>query len=131
MGSSLGRGHPLDGSELLGQPEGGGPEGGQSLGRAHHRRRRDAEHPDPLTVAEALRGDGLGGLVIDDADEIGNDRDELSAAPCGEVLVLERDLERVVLGPQRRDDGPPLGEALGGPSLDVHHLPDAEFAHMR
>jgi hypothetical protein len=70
--------------------------------------------------------------VVDDADQVRNDRHEGVSPASSEVLVLEGDLERIsVVGPERRDHSAPLREPLGRTPLDIDDLADAELAQVR
>ena len=114
------------------RPNAAGPNAARASGRAHHLRSRDAEHAHPLTVAQPLGGDRLGGLAVHHADQVGHDGHHLAVAAGDEVLVLERDLELVVARRRRRRSGArPLREAFGRAPLDVGDLAREQLAHVR
>src|SRR5438128_3806873 len=83
----------LNGSEVVVESEGPGPEDIKGRRRAHDVGRRDHHHLDPLPVADAFGGDGLGSLRLQNADTVRDDASDVAIDPRNQVFVLEVQIE--------------------------------------
>src|SRR5215813_4584112 len=110
----------LDRNEVVIQAECPGPEHLQRGRSAHDLRRRDDHHLDPLPVPNRLGRDGLGRLRLQDADQVGDDAQDLTIDPGDQVLVLESQLEADA--GWGLDDRVAAGKALCRASIDVCDL---------
>src|SRR5215472_2907061 len=110
----------LDRNEVVIQAECPGPEHLQGGRRPHDLRRGDDHHLDPLPVPDRLGRDGLGRLCLQDADQVGDDAQDLTIDPCDQMLVLERQLE--ANAGWGLDDRVSAGKALCRAAIDVGHL---------
>src|SRR2546427_13048496 len=108
----------LNGSEVVVESESPSPEDVKGLRRAHDVGRRDHHHLDPLPVADAFGGDGLGGLSLQNADQVRHDASDVAIDPRNQVLVLKVQIEWRAIA-IRLDRRVALREALGGAAEDV------------
>src|SRR5256886_5413363 len=108
----------LNGSEVVVESEGPRPEDIKGRRRAHDVGRRDHHHLDPLPIADSFGGDRLGGLSLEDADQVGNDAADLAIDTRDQVLVLKVQVEwRAVT--IRLDGRVAFRKTLGGAAEDV------------
>src|SRR2546430_5577946 len=107
----------LNGSEVVVESEGPRPEHIKGRRRAHDVGRRDHHHLDPLPIADSFGGDRLGGLRLEDADQVGDDAADLAIHTRDQVLVLKVQVEwRAVT--IRLDGRVALRKTLGGAAGD-------------
>ena len=83
---------------------------------------RHGQHVEPLPVGQALGGDRVSQLIVDQAEKVGHGHDRLAVLEGNEVLVLYLDPHGAAGVVQVLENDSAAGESFGRAAIDVDDL---------